>query len=260
MYISRIIGILLLLPLSLTSALSCDSPFFDLTTENFEASEVANYYTSWVATAWQKPEFTSLGEVKFFLYNHLGTKDVECGVSYMGCIRLPSCEEILDLVDNFDMARRIYFIGRIIDNVSLFAGLIYVSPLCTMNCLIFSINMSILQRATTDAQIDTSNILPAATETFFWQPDPKNERICKFLGQALKDIIGFSITMSIALFPPLLAPAAGASAVQSSLPWGRLALSNALRNPWITNALQMFPGTVSNNFDYSPSIHCLSPL
>ena len=108
-----------------------------------------------------------------------------------------------------------------------------------------------LQRATTDAQVDTSNILPAATETFFWQPDTKNERLCKFIGQATKDMISFSIVMSVTLFPPLLVPAAGASVVQYSLPWGRLAVGNALRNPWIATSLQMFPGSVSPPFLHS---------
>lgn len=103
-----------------------------------------------------------------------------------------------------------------------------------------------MQRATTDAQIDTSNILPAATETFFWQPDAKNERLCKFLGQATKDMISFSIVMSVTLFPPLLAPAAGVSIVHHSLPWAGYTAANALRNPWIANSLQMFPGSVGN--------------
>jgi hypothetical protein len=128
MYILNIIGLLLTLPL-LTTALPCNSPFFDLTTENFEASRVTNHYASWAASASLKSEFTSLGEVKFFFYDHLGVRDVECGVSRMGCTGLPSCERILDLVDNTEMARRIYFVGRILDNMSLFAGLIYVSPL-----------------------------------------------------------------------------------------------------------------------------------
>lgn len=57
-------------------------------------------------------------------------------------------------------------------------------------------------------------------------------------------MISFSIVMSVALFPPLLIPAAGASVVQYSLPWGRLAVGNALRNPWIANSIQMFPGSV----------------
>jgi hypothetical protein len=101
-----------------------------------------------------------------------------------------------------------------------------------------------LQRATTDAQIDTSNLLPAATETFFWQPNTKNERLCKFIGQATKDMIGFSIAMSVTLFPPLIIPAASAQIVQYSLPWAGWALGNALRNPWIATSLQMFPGSV----------------
>jgi len=128
MYISNIIGLLLTLSL-LTTALPCNSPFFDLTTENFGASGVANHYASWVAAASLKSEFTSLGEVKFFFYDYLGVRDVECGVSHMGCTGLPSCEGILDLVDNNEIARRIYFVGRILDNMSLFAGLIYVSLL-----------------------------------------------------------------------------------------------------------------------------------
>ncbi|KAI9770035.1 MAG: hypothetical protein M1839_003299 [Geoglossum umbratile] len=141
----------------------------------------------------------------------------------MGCTGLPSCEGILDLVSDTEVARRIYFIGRIIENISLFAGLIY--------------------RATTDAQIDTSNILPAATETFFWQPDPRNERLCRYVGQATKDIISFSIVMSVTLFPSILIPATSAAVVQQTLPWARVAAGNALRNPWIANSLMMFPGT-----------------
>jgi hypothetical protein len=121
------IGFLLTLSL-LTAALPCGSPFFDLTAENFEASGVAEYYASWAATTSQKSEFTSLGEVKYFFHDHLGAKDLECGVSRMGCIGLPSCEEILGVVGDAGVARRVYFIGRILDNMSLFAGLIYVSP------------------------------------------------------------------------------------------------------------------------------------
>lgn len=128
MYTFNIIGSLLTLSF-LTTALPCDSSFFDLTAENFEASEVADYYTSWAASASLKSEFTSLGEVKYFFYDHLGARDVECGVSRMGCTGLPSCERILDLVGDAEAARRIYFIGRILDNMSLFAGLIYVNPL-----------------------------------------------------------------------------------------------------------------------------------
>lgn len=128
----------LLLALSLTTALPCDSPFFDLTIENFEASGVASYYASWAEDASLKPEFASLGEAKYFFYDHLSMKDVDCGVSYMGCTGLPSCEGILDLVDDAEMARRIYFIGRILDNMSLFAGLIYVSLLRTMKGLVSS--------------------------------------------------------------------------------------------------------------------------
>lgn len=127
MYASGIIGSLLASSL-LATALPCDSPFFDLTAENFEASGVANYYASWAASASLKPEFTSLGEVKCFFYDHLGARDVECGVSRMGCTGLPSCEGILDLVRDAETARRIYFIGRVLDNMSLFAGLIYVGP------------------------------------------------------------------------------------------------------------------------------------
>lgn len=134
MYISTVIG--LLLTISLTSALHCDSPFFDLTVENFEASGVANYYVSWAAAASLKSEFTSLGEAKYFFYDHLRVKDVECGVSHMGCTGLPSCKGILDLTDSAEMARRVYFVGRILDNMSLFAGLIYVSLLWTMKGLI----------------------------------------------------------------------------------------------------------------------------
>jgi hypothetical protein len=127
MYASNIIGSLLTLSL-LATAFPCNSPFFDLTAENFEASGVANYYTSWAASASLKSEFTSLGEVKCFFYEHLGARDVECGVSRMGCTGLPSCEGILDLVGDAEAARRIYFVGRVLDNMSLFAGLIYVNP------------------------------------------------------------------------------------------------------------------------------------
>jgi hypothetical protein len=246
MYASNITGFLLLLTLSiLAAAVPCGSPFFDLTVENFEASGVANYYASWAANASRTSGFTSSGEVKYFFQDHLGAKDIDCGVSRMGCTGLPTCEGILDSVGDAEAARRIYFIGRVLDNMSLFAGLIYVSPLPDHKD-VFIANIYISsQRATTDAQIDTSNLLPAATETFFWQPDPKNERLCKFLGQATKDLIGFSIAMSVTLFPPLLAPAAGAQIVQYSLPWGRMALGNALSNPWIATSLQMFPGSVN---------------
>lgn len=128
MYSFSIIGYLLALPF-LTTAFPCDSPFFDLTADNFEASGVADYYTSWAASASLKSEFTSLGEVKCFFYDHLGARDVECGVSRMGCTGLPSCEGILDIVGDAEAARRIYFVGRILDNMSLFAGLVYVNPL-----------------------------------------------------------------------------------------------------------------------------------
>jgi hypothetical protein len=94
-------------------------------------------------------------------------------------------------------------------------------------------------------QIDTSNILPAAAETFFWQPNTRNIELCGFIGQGIKDLISFSIVMSFSLFPPLLIPAAGAAVVESNLPWIRVAAGNAMRNPWIANSIQMFPGTVS---------------
>jgi hypothetical protein len=128
MYSLSIIGTLVTLTL-LATALPCNSPFFDITTENFEASEVATYYASWATTASLKPEFVSLGEARSFFHDHLGAGDVECGVSRMGCAGLPSCERILDLVGDAEVARRIYFVGRLLDNMSLFAGLIYVSPL-----------------------------------------------------------------------------------------------------------------------------------
>jgi hypothetical protein len=127
MYPLRVIGTLVTLSF-LATALPCSSPFFDLTTENFKASEVATYYASWAATASLKPEFISLGEVRSFFHDHLGAGDVECGVSRMGCVGLPSCERIQDLVGDAEVARKIYFVGRLLDNMSLFAGLVYVSP------------------------------------------------------------------------------------------------------------------------------------
>src|SRR5579862_957180 len=110
--IIRFTFLLLLLLLSvLAAAVPCGSPFFDLTVENFEASGVAGYYASWAANASLTREFTSFGEVKYFFQDHLGTKDIDCGVSRMGCAGLPTCEGILDSVGDAEAARRIYFIG-----------------------------------------------------------------------------------------------------------------------------------------------------
>jgi hypothetical protein len=107
-------------------SLPCSS-FYDLTVDNFEAADLATYYKSWVLTASTKPEFLSYGEVGLFFHEKLGT-DVKCDVSRMGCKGLPTCTEIRDtLSGNDEEARRVYFVSKIVDNMSLFAGLVYVS-------------------------------------------------------------------------------------------------------------------------------------
>lgn len=124
---------IILLALPLPSAVSVPttppacSRFFDLTVENFHSSGVSEAYSAWVKKASARPEFTDVGEVSLFFQDH-GFRDVECGVTWLGCKNAPSCESIRDaFAGNDEEARRVYFVSQIVQNIALIAGLVYVS-------------------------------------------------------------------------------------------------------------------------------------
>ncbi len=68
-----------------------------------------------------------VSEPNFFALNTLGWPDMDCGVTYKGCVNMPTCDEIYSRKQNATLARRIYFIIRSMNNFNLVNGVISVS-------------------------------------------------------------------------------------------------------------------------------------
>lgn len=67
-----------------------------------------------------------LSEPNFFARDILEWTDLDCGISYSGCIRMPSCDYILTKLQNMEKARQVYFILLSMHNINLISGVVNV--------------------------------------------------------------------------------------------------------------------------------------
>ena len=83
-------------------------------------------YVEWsVLVDKSSPEWLErFSEPNFSALNTLGWPDMDCGVTYKGCVNMPTCNEIYSWKQNATLARRIYFIIRSMNNFNLINGVI----------------------------------------------------------------------------------------------------------------------------------------
>lgn len=99
--------------------------------DRWEESGAAEAYLKWsimvdkTSEAWLQRE----SEPNFFLRDVLNWSDLDCGISYKGCIGMPSCDDILTRTQNETTARQIYFVVLSMNNFNLISGVINVSLL-----------------------------------------------------------------------------------------------------------------------------------
>lgn len=92
-------------------------------------SEAGPAYLEWImlmdksSTAW----LGRVSEPNFFTRDVLDWPDMDCGITYRGCVRMPTCDYILNKIGDEKSARQIYFILLSMNNINLISGVISVS-------------------------------------------------------------------------------------------------------------------------------------
>lgn len=96
--------------------------------DNWNESGAPEAYVKWsmlvnkTSEAWLQRE----SEPNFFLRDVLNWSDLDCGITYKGCIGMPTCDEILTRTQNETTARQIYFIVLSMHNLNLISGVVNV--------------------------------------------------------------------------------------------------------------------------------------
>lgn len=96
--------------------------------DHWDESGAAEAYLKWsmlvdkTSEAWQKRQ----SEPSFFLHDVLNWSDFDCGITYRGCIGMPTCDEILTRTQNKTTARQIYFALLSMHNLNLVSGVVNV--------------------------------------------------------------------------------------------------------------------------------------
>lgn len=91
-------------------------------------SDAGKAYAQWTmvvnktSKAWQN----RVSEPDFFLRSVMGWSDMDCGVTYKGCVRMPTCDQILSRVRDRHIARQIYFVILSVNNINLISGVVNV--------------------------------------------------------------------------------------------------------------------------------------
>ena len=92
--------------------------------KHWHESEAGEAYMEWTmlldksSTAWQE----RVSEPNFFTRDVLGWTDMDCGITYKGCVRMPTCDYILAKIGDAKSARQIYFILLSMNNINLLSG------------------------------------------------------------------------------------------------------------------------------------------
>ena len=164
---------------------SCNVNYFDA--DHFEDSGAGDWYANWIrnvdknSPAW----LNRVSEPDYFARETMQWRGMDCGVTYKGCINVPSCDEILKRVDgNATLARNIYFILQSYQNINMATG--------------------VVQEESSHAETNALAMVDAMAHTFFWRHDDAKQATCEMIANVVK------IVQSTVLLVLLLAiPAVG---------------------------------------------------
>ncbi|KAL8937961.1 MAG: hypothetical protein Q9216_004147 [Gyalolechia sp. 2 TL-2023] len=165
-----------------------DSEFFDAA--NWEASGAGPAYIEWIQTIDQRsPAWTDrTSEPNFFMEQVLKWKDFDCGVGLHGCDMKPSCDDILTRLGNKEKARKVYFILKSMENLSL-----------------------VTSDQSVAAQVDLALMSESIAHTFLWKYDENVQHKCELMASLAKAAIMTFFVIVAAVAAPEAA-AAGAAA------------------------------------------------
>ena len=99
--------------------------------DRWAESEAGPAYLNWSMSVNKssKAWLERTSEPSFFLEDVLGWSEMDCGVTYKGCLRMPTCDDILTKTQDKEVARQIYFINLSVNNIVLISGVVTVSLL-----------------------------------------------------------------------------------------------------------------------------------
>ncbi|KAL9000474.1 MAG: hypothetical protein Q9188_005674 [Gyalolechia gomerana] len=189
-----------------------DSKFFDAA--NWDESGAGQAYTKWIQTIDQSSAAWTnrTSEPTFFMERVLKWKDFDCGVGLRGCDMKPSCDDILTRLGDKDKARKVYFILKSMENLSLIT--------------------SVIAEQSIPAQLGLTSMSGSIAHTFLWKYDEKIQQKCELMAGLAKAAIRTAFVILGAVAAPEAAAATaglGTAAVQET---AAITTSIARSSPW----------------------------
>ncbi|KAL9027868.1 MAG: hypothetical protein Q9196_003669 [Gyalolechia fulgens] len=211
-----------------------DSKYFDAA--NWDESGAGQAYIQWVQTIDQSSAaWTSrTSEPNFFMEQVLNWQDFDCGAGLHGCDMKPSCDEILTRLGDKDKARKVYFILKSMENLSLITSVVAVSHQHD-SLLWLRRGTNVEQEQSVTVEVDLALMSESIAHTFLWKYDENVQRKCELMAGLAKAAI-MTLFVIIAAVAAPEAAAAGATAGIGGLtvrPGAAIATNIAAKSsPW----------------------------
>ncbi|KAI9717778.1 MAG: hypothetical protein M1812_004507 [Candelaria pacifica] len=167
------------------STWSCSDAFFDLNEKNYHESKVADFYGNWSLDLKEQKDYDRLlVEPELFVMEHLKWRGFNCGIGLGGCTRTPPCDHIQKTFpDDPEKTRKILFAIMIIENINIYAHLVF--------------------EATENTQTSLTESVTKMATTFYWERDQKEYDACQLKKWLINAAVQIGILIGMAALAPL---------------------------------------------------------